>query len=549
MLIAGPGWIVPGMIKMLGGAFLAFLALQAMVPVDRAVEPTQMYLAGFAYVFDSPAVVMAVTVIFVIVSQLKINVTNAYAGSLAWSNFFARLTHSHPGRVVWLVFKRGHRAAADAARRVRGARAGSRAVRESGDRLVWCAGCGSGGLNKPLGLSPAHIEFKRAHLYEINPVGLGSMVIATVLSVLAHTGWTGDLAQAFSPVISLITAFVTAPLIAWATRGRYYLARKSTMQWRPGQTVTCHVCENSFESEDMAHCPAYGQPICSLCCTLESRCHDRCKTKASAADQLRGVLNAVLPFRLAQRVNFRAGHFLVVFLSLTALLAVIFGVVHYQEAVVAELYPAAREILLLALFKTYALLVLMCAVCAWWIVLGSESRRLAQDESNRQNQLLMREVDAHRKTGWRFRRRRLAESANLAKTRYVTGISHELRTPLNSILGYAQILLRELGQGAGAGRIRAGYGGAQPWRSGPDAAACAGHHIAQWRTLARADRRAARPSWHASRRASCGWIRPPCRCANCSTIWPRCSSRRPSGKACCSASRRLGACPTTCGWM
>ena len=39
-----------------------------------------------------------------VISQLKINVTNAYAGSLAWSNFFSRLTHSHPGRVVWLVF-------------------------------------------------------------------------------------------------------------------------------------------------------------------------------------------------------------------------------------------------------------------------------------------------------------------------------------------------------------------------------------------------------------------------------------------------------------
>ena len=47
---------------------------------------------------------MAATAVFVIVSQLKINVTNAYAGSLAWSNFFARLTHSHPGRVVWMVF-------------------------------------------------------------------------------------------------------------------------------------------------------------------------------------------------------------------------------------------------------------------------------------------------------------------------------------------------------------------------------------------------------------------------------------------------------------
>jgi signal transduction histidine kinase/DNA-binding NarL/FixJ family response regulator len=213
--------------------------------------------------------------------------------------------------------------------------------------------------------------------------------------------------------------------------------------------VTCHVCENGFESEDMAYCPAYGQPICSLCCTLESRCHDRCKTGASAADQLHAVLNAILPVRLARRVNFRIGHFLVVFLSLTSLLAVIFGVVYYQEAVVSELYPAAREILLLALLKTFALLVLLCAVCAWWIVLGSESRRLAQDESNRQNQLLMREVEAHRKTDIALQKAKdSAESANLAKTRYVTGISHELRTPLNSILGYAQILLRELGQGA-----------------------------------------------------------------------------------------------------
>ena len=37
-------------------------------------------------------------------SQVKINVTNAYSGSLSWSNFFSRLTHAHPGRVVWLVF-------------------------------------------------------------------------------------------------------------------------------------------------------------------------------------------------------------------------------------------------------------------------------------------------------------------------------------------------------------------------------------------------------------------------------------------------------------
>ena len=49
-------------------------------------------------------VCLLLTVLFVVISQVKINVTNAYAGSIAWSNFFSRLTHSHPGRVVWLVF-------------------------------------------------------------------------------------------------------------------------------------------------------------------------------------------------------------------------------------------------------------------------------------------------------------------------------------------------------------------------------------------------------------------------------------------------------------
>ena len=71
---------------------------------ERAVDPNQMYLAAYEHVFAALRLAVAATALFVVVSQLKINVTNAYAGSLAWSNFFARLTHSHPGRVVWVVF-------------------------------------------------------------------------------------------------------------------------------------------------------------------------------------------------------------------------------------------------------------------------------------------------------------------------------------------------------------------------------------------------------------------------------------------------------------
>jgi purine-cytosine permease-like protein len=104
VLIGGPGWVIPGVVKMFGGALLAYLAISHAVPLDRAVDPNQMYLVAYEYVFPHYGWAVAATVLFVVISQLKINVTNAYAGSLAWSNFFARLTHSHPGRVVWMVF-------------------------------------------------------------------------------------------------------------------------------------------------------------------------------------------------------------------------------------------------------------------------------------------------------------------------------------------------------------------------------------------------------------------------------------------------------------
>jgi len=66
---------------------------------------------------------------------------------------------------------------------------------------------------------------------------------------------------------------------------------------------------------------------------------------------------------------------------------------------------------------------------------------VAQEESNRQTQLLMQEIESHRRTDEQLQKaKQVAEHANQAKSRYITAISHELRTPLNSILGYAQIL-------------------------------------------------------------------------------------------------------------
>ncbi len=440
VLIAGPGWIIPGMAKMLGGAFLAFLVLQQHLPPDRAVEPTHMYLAGFSYVFDDPAWIVGATVMFVLVSQVKINLTNAYAGSLAWSNFFARLTHSHPGRVVWLVFN-VFIAVLLMALGVFGALERVLGL-YSNVAIAWVGALVADlVINKPMGWSPRRMEFRRAYLYDINPVGLGAMMVASALAIAAYAGTMGPAAQAFSPLIALVASMVASPALAALTRGRWYQARPTPTTWRPGETVQCSVCENRFESDDMAQCPAYGAPICSLCCTLESRCHDRCKVDSRAGEQVRTVLSALLPARFARAANFRVGNYLVVTVSLLAMLAAILGVVYEQQA---TLQAGVREDLRWAFVQAFALLSLALAVGAWWIVLAGESRRMAEDESNRHNLLLSQEIEAHRRTDAELQRaKELAEAANQAKTRYVTGMTHELRTPLNSILGYAQILLRD----------------------------------------------------------------------------------------------------------
>ena len=101
VLAAGPGWVILGAAKQICGAFLAFY-VAGKVGFAAATEPIEQFLGGFGSVIHNDVAALALATLMVLLSQVKINVTNAYSGSLSWSNFFSRLLHVHPGRVVYL---------------------------------------------------------------------------------------------------------------------------------------------------------------------------------------------------------------------------------------------------------------------------------------------------------------------------------------------------------------------------------------------------------------------------------------------------------------
>ncbi|WP_299675781.1 ATP-binding protein [uncultured Roseobacter sp.] len=434
LICAGPGWSVLGMLKMLAGSYLVTLAIRENVSPSEATDPTRMYHTAFEQVLASPALVLGLTAVFVILSQMKINVTNAYAGSIAWSNFFSRLTKSHPGRVVWLVFN----VAIALMLMELGVFTGLEHVLSlySHVAVAWIGALVADlVVNKPLGLSPKGIEFRRSHLYDVNPVGIGAMVVACAVSLIAYAGFFGPLVQAFSSFVALLTAFTLAPILAWATGGRYYLAREDSETQPVEGLQTCSVCEYRFDAEDTSHCPFHFGRICSLCCSLDASCHDHCKPHGRLDKTVSEALHARLPAAVAKALMSRLSRFLVT----TSIISLSFGILllFIRGFAGAETFDAVLTII-------FCMILIVIGISVWMFILVGESQRNAFAEAERQTDLLLKEIRAHERTDRALQQaKEKAEAANLAKTRYMSGLSHELRTPLNAIYGFAQLLEKD----------------------------------------------------------------------------------------------------------
>lgn len=426
MIFSGPGWVLIGGLKILFGSFLAVLAITAGVSEEMAVEPIQMYLKAYEFVLSDKVLVLMAAAVFVIISQVKINVTNAYAGSLAWSNFFSRATHYHPGRVVWLVFN----IMISLLLMLLGVFHTLEIVLAiySVIAAAWIGAIFADlAILKPLGVSPSFLEFRRAYLPNFNPVGCGAMAIATIAASVCFAGVLGAAAEAYAALIAFGISTLTAVLIGVATKGRTYVARPAhDFSVEPQETIQCELCGFHYEQPDMAYCPFYSRPICSLCCSLDSHCHDMCKSVGQNARSDASITlfsSKVAPHTVKRSLKVGG-----IFFALTVVVAAAILVTYRLIDPVSDHAALDSDFVLIAVFL--ALLPLI-GIGSWWIVLSNESRELAERD-------LVATVEQLKQT-----QENLAASERLAAIGQITAtVSHELRNPLGTLVNSAGILRR-----------------------------------------------------------------------------------------------------------
>ncbi|MDK9495163.1 allantoin permease [Streptomyces katrae] len=278
VVMAGPGWVVLGALKQAIGVFLAVRVIAEVGPA-AAPEPIRQFRGAFEAMMPSWTVI-PLAVALVVISQIKINVTNAYSGSLAWTNAFTRVTRRYPGRMVFVLVNLAFALALMEADMF--SFLGGVLGFYSNCAIAWVVTVATDiGINKYLlKLSPLRPEFRRGMLHPVNPVGVVAFTASSGLSIALYFGLFGESLQPYSPVAAAVIAFVLTPLMAVVTRGRYYLRRADDGIAEPlldpdgnpsAVVLDCHVCRQPYERPDLTACLAHDAAVCSLCLSTDRK--------------------------------------------------------------------------------------------------------------------------------------------------------------------------------------------------------------------------------------------------------------------------------------
>lgn len=261
VILAGPGWVVFGAIKQAIGLFITVYIIAKLDPSasSNATEPVHQFLGVYSEMM--PAwLAMTLAVILVVISQVKINVTNAYSGSLAWTNSYTRITRHYPGRLVFVIVNVAIALLLMELNMFEFLNTILGFYANIG--IAWIVTVATDiTINKyVLKLSPKYPEFRRGMLYAVNPVGFTALILSAGISIAMFFGAFGPAVQPFSPIFAVLIAFIVTPIMAIATKGKYYLRRTDDgidlpmldAEGNPSDVLLrCHVSGLEFERPDM----------------------------------------------------------------------------------------------------------------------------------------------------------------------------------------------------------------------------------------------------------------------------------------------------------
>jgi purine-cytosine permease-like protein len=164
-------------------------------------------------------------VLFTLLTQIRINITNIYSSSLSLSNFFENVFNFKPGRRFWVVVSGvvamilmlgGIVNHLDTAMTFQGVFLLTWAAILVTDALV---------VKKLLKIGPGYFEARQENLYKWNPVGVVPLIVASGIGTVAALGYMGPFLQTTAAFFAAILAAILTVILAVTTKGKYYIQK------------------------------------------------------------------------------------------------------------------------------------------------------------------------------------------------------------------------------------------------------------------------------------------------------------------------------------
>ncbi len=262
VILAGPGWVIFGAFKQIVGLFLAVYIIANVVDGSSiANQPVHQFLEIYQDMMPH-WLAMTLAVILVVISQIKINVTNAYSGSLAWTNSYTRVTKTYPRTHGLRSGQPGDRTDLDGSQHVRLPQHDPRVLRQLRYRL---------GRGRRLGHRDQQVLVEALPRKSPPSSDAGCSTTSTPSASCrccwprAFRSWCSSVlsvrrSSRSPPIVAIVIALVMPPILAVATKGKYYLRRTDDGIDLPmfdeygnpsGETLLCCVSGIEFERPDM----------------------------------------------------------------------------------------------------------------------------------------------------------------------------------------------------------------------------------------------------------------------------------------------------------